>query len=164
MRGIALDQQIVNLELLPCDEVKMMEVLSRGNMVAARSGNDFLYLIHETKEDSFRMYTHTPGLPEGGTKQFPRNEQNTALIGKLAQIADAVYLVEFEDGMNLFSVMASAEEGILSLFPGENGDQDGEIEFVIPGSDAIDGNRGQSESSAQVTATARDGKNEYQNK
>ena len=34
--------------------------------------------------------------------------------------------------MNLFGVLASAEHGILSLFPGEEG-EDGTITFTIPG-------------------------------
>ncbi|MDR0852198.1 MAG: hypothetical protein LBN36_06860 [Clostridiales Family XIII bacterium] len=135
LKGFALDQPIINLELLPPDEKKMLDVLERGDMVACRSGNDFLYIMIEKKTNSFRVFSHSPGLPEGGTQIFPRDEKNNALIGKFVQIADAAYMIELEEHLNLFGVMASAEDGILSMFPSGDKDQDGEIEFMIPESD-----------------------------
>ena len=37
--------------------------------------------------------------------------------------------------MNLYGVMATAEDGILSLYPGDDRDSDSDIEFVIPDKD-----------------------------
>ena len=56
---------------------------------------------------------------------------------KLASLADGVYMATFDKSMNLFGVMATAEEGILSMFPGEMGDDD-VIEFIVPGEMASD--------------------------
>ena len=117
----------INLDLLPKDGDRMLQELADGNMVVARSKNDFLYIIDF--DGKFHMFRHTPGAPGGGQKQFPKDEQYTATVRKLADIADAVYLVEYDKDMNLFGVMYTAEEGILDLFPGEDRDGDSIVDF-----------------------------------
>ena len=122
---IAIDK--INLDLLPKDGDRMLEEIAAGNMVVARSKNDFLYIIEMNGQ--FHMFRHTPGAPGGGQKKFPKDEQYTATIRKIADIADAVYLVEYDKSFNLFGVMVTAEEGILDLFPGEDREGDGIIDF-----------------------------------
>jgi hypothetical protein len=100
-------------------------------MVAARSKNDFMYIIE--RDGAFNLFSHSPGAPGGGRKQFPKNEKYSAVISKLADMADSLYLVEFDSAFDVYGVMFSAEEGILSMFPGEDRDGDGDMEFVIPG-------------------------------
>lgn len=123
----------VNLELIPKDSDRLLEELGQGHMVIVRSKNDFLYILDF--DGKFHMFSHTPGAPGGGQKQFPKDEKYTAVLRKLVDLADAVYKAEFDRELNLYGVMASAEEGILSLFPGDDRDKDSDIEFVIPEKD-----------------------------
>ena len=124
-----MDDQI-NLDLLPKDGERMLTELSAGKMVIARSKNDFLYILDFDGE--FHMFSHTPGAPGGGQRQFPKDEKYITAVRKIADLSDAVYVAEFDREMNLYGVMSSAEEGILSMFPGDSKDSDGVVEFVIP--------------------------------
>ena len=117
----------INLDLLQKDGERMLQELAAGNMVVARSKNDFLYIIDHGGQ--FHMFRHSPGAPGGGQKKFPKNEQYTATVSRLADISDAVYLVEYDKSLNLFGVMYTAEEGILELFPGDDREGDGMIDF-----------------------------------
>jgi len=125
------------LDLLPKDPDRVLSELSSGNMVIARSKNDFLYILDFN--DEFHMFSHTPGAPVGGQRQFPKDEKYTATVRKVVDLADAVYLCEFDREMNLYGVMYSAEEGVLSMFPGGDRDSDEELEFVNPDGDADTG-------------------------
>ena len=120
----------INLDMLPKDGERMLKELSAGNMVVARSKNDFLYII--VFDDQFHMFTHTAGAPGGGQRQFPRDEKYMATVRNLATISDAIFLVEFDKNLNLYGVMSSAEEGILEMFPGEDRDSDGMVDFSLP--------------------------------
>jgi len=120
----------IKLDVLPKDGERILAELSKGNIVAARSKNDFMYMMDDGGE--YRLFTHTPGSPGGGRKAFPKNEKNTALIRSFAGMSDALFLVEFDRSMNLFGVLASAEEGILNMFPGNDRDADGTVEFFVP--------------------------------
>ena len=110
--------------------MRVFSELATGNMVIARSKNDFMYILDFGGE--FHMFSHTPGAPGGGQRQFPKDEKYTAAVRNIVELADYVYLCEFEASMNLYGVMYTAEEGILSMFPGENRDGDGALEFIIP--------------------------------
>lgn len=125
----------VDLHLLPKDGDRVLKELKDGNMVIVRSKNDFLYILD--MDGQFHMFFHASGAPGGGKRQFPKDEKHTAVVRKLASLADGVYMATFDKSMNLFGVMATAEEGILSMFPGEMGDDD-VIEFIVPGEMASD--------------------------
>ena len=122
------DTNNVNLDLLPKDGSRILTELSAGNMVIARSKNDFLYILDF--DGQFHMFSHTPGAPGGGQKQLPKDEKSIATVKKLADISDAVYLAEFDKGLNLYGVMYTAEEGILAMFPGDERDSDGIVDFM----------------------------------
>ena len=126
----------INLSILPKDGARMLKELAAGNMVAARSKNDFLYIFDF--DGQFHLFTHTPGSPDAGRKQFPKNKENKKTIRKLAAVSDAVYMAEFEKGLDIYGVMYTAEEGILSMFPGDDRDSDEKIEFKIPERDKED--------------------------
>jgi len=119
----------INLDILPKDGERILQELAAGNMVIARSKNDFLYILDF--DGQFHMFSHTPGAPGGGQKQFPKDEQYTATVRKLADLSDAVYMAEFDKDLNLYGVMYTAEEGILAMFPGEDRDSDGTVDFSI---------------------------------
>jgi hypothetical protein len=129
----------VDLDLLPKDGDRLLDELEKGDMVIVRSKNDFLYILDF--DGKFHMFSHTPGAPGGGQKQFPKNEKYTAVVKKLADLADGVYKATFDKGLNLYGVMATAEEGILAMFPGGDRDSDADIEFILPG----EGNSAESE-------------------
>lgn len=121
---------IIDLEVLPKDGDKVLEALSQKKLAVARSKDDFLYILD--RNGTYHMFTHAVGSPGGGSKQFPRDEKHTAMVKSLASVADAMFAVTFDEKMDLFGVLASAEHGILSLFPGEESG-DGTIDFMIPG-------------------------------
>ena len=118
----------INLDILPIDGERMLEQLAAGNMVIARANNDFLYIVDFN--DTFHMFSHTIGAQNGGQKQFPKDEKNTAIIKKVADLSSAVYVAEFDKDHNIFGVMYTAEEAILSMFPGEDRDNDGTVDFM----------------------------------
>ncbi len=120
----------ITLDVLPKDGGRILNELSKGNLVVARSKNNFMYLLDEGGEH--RLFSHTPGMPNGGRKTFPKSEKHTAIIGSFAEISDVLFLVEFDRRMGLSGVLASAEEGILSMYPGDDRDADETIEFLVP--------------------------------
>ena len=120
----------VNLDMLPKDGERMLKELAAGNMVIARSKHDFLYILDFGNE--FHMFSHTPGAPGGGQKQFPKNEKYMATVRKIADMSDSVYMAEFDKSLNIYGVMATAEEAILSMFPGSDRSSDGMVDFSIP--------------------------------
>ena len=122
------NEENVNLDLLPNDGERVLQELTAGKMVIARSNNEFLYIIDF--DGQFHMFSHTVGAPGGGQKQFPKNEKFAATVRSITDLADSVYSADFSKNMNLYGVMASAEEGILSMFPGDNRDNDKVIDFM----------------------------------
>ncbi len=123
-------QKEVSLDILPKDWDRILEELSKGNIVVARSKNDFIYIMDEGGE--YLLFSHTPGSPGGGKKSFPKDDKFTAVIKNFTKIADAMFLVEYDKSMNIFGVLASAEEGILTTYPGEDRDADEKVDFFIP--------------------------------
>ena len=119
----------ISLDVLPKDGERLLSELAEGKMVVARSKNDFLYIIDMNGE--FHIFSHTAGATGGGQKQFPKDEQYTAIVKKMADLADAVYVAEYDKSFNLYGVMYSAEEGILEMFPGDDRDGDGMIDFGL---------------------------------
>jgi hypothetical protein len=120
----------IKLDVLPKDGNRILEELSKGNIVVARSKNDFMYILDEGGE--YRLFSHTPGTPAGGRNSFPKDEKHTAIIRSFAEVSDALFMIEFERKMDLYGVLASAEDGILSMYPGDDRDADETIEFFVP--------------------------------
>ena len=120
----------ISLDVLPKDGNRLLEELASGNMVITRSKNDFLYIVDF--DGQFHMFSHTLGAPGGGQRQFPKDEKYTATVRNLAEISDAVYLAVFDKNLNLYGVMYAAEEGILTMFPGDDRENDGIVDFGPP--------------------------------
>ena len=123
-----LPENSVTLDLLPKDGERVLQELKDGNMVIFRSTNDFLYAMEFNKQ--YHMFSHTRGAPGGGQRQFEVNEKYMASVRKLADLSDAVFLCIFDKSMHLYSVLQSAEDGIISMFPGDNHDNDEIVEFA----------------------------------
>ena len=124
----------IDLKPLARDGDALLAALDRREMAAARSGEHFLYIL--ASNESFRLFSHTAGAASGGKKSFPIDEKHRAVVKKLAHTADALYAIGFDADMDIFGVMASAEEAICtaSMECGAGGDDD--ITFAIPGEDA----------------------------
>jgi hypothetical protein len=131
-------KSIVNLSILPKESDKIMKVLADDNMVVARSKNDFLYILEF--DDEFHLFSHSPISPRGSQKRFPKDEKYTAIIRNFVNLADSLFMVEFNKELNIYGVMCSAEEGILNMFPGDDRDADADIEFVCPNQENQDAN------------------------
>jgi len=121
----------LQLELLPKDGDKVLDALRAKNLVVVRSKNDFMYVLLRNKQ--FQMFMHTPGSENGGRNQFPEDEKYNAIVKNFANLADMCVLVKYDEKkMNLFHVLASAEEAILTEFPGEDRDADEAVDFTPP--------------------------------
>ncbi|MDR2606389.1 MAG: hypothetical protein LBC38_03805 [Oscillospiraceae bacterium] len=121
----------LQLELLPKDGEKVLEALKSGCLVVVRSKNDFMYVLLRKKQ--FQMFMHSPGSESGGRNQFPEDDKYTAIVKNFANLADMCVVVHYDAAqMNLFHVMASAEEAILTEFPGDDRDADEAVDFTPP--------------------------------
>jgi hypothetical protein len=124
----------INLKMLAPSGDDFFEALGRGEMVAARSKEHFLYIL--TSDGYFQLFSHTAGAASGGKKRFPIDEKHRAIVKKLADTADALYAIGFDAGMDLYGVMASAEEAVCAMIMECGAGEESDITFVIPGEDA----------------------------
>jgi len=123
-----LPENSVTLDLLPKDGERVLHELKNGNMVIFRSKNDFLYTMEFNGQ--YHMFSHTLGAQGGGQRQFPVDDKYQTSVRKLADLADTVFLCIFDKAMNLYGVLQSAEDGIISMFPSEDTDNDEAVEFA----------------------------------
>ncbi|MCL2200456.1 MAG: hypothetical protein FWB75_00690 [Oscillospiraceae bacterium] len=120
----------INLDLLPVDGERVFEEISKGNMAIVRAKTEFLYIVELNNQ--IHMFSHTVGAPGGGQKQFEKDEKGTAIVRKVVDLAEACYVCEFDKGYNIYSVMATAEQAILEMFPGDDRSNDGIVDFSVP--------------------------------
>jgi hypothetical protein len=126
----------INLKILTRSGDELMDALGRGEMVAVYSKGQFLYIL--AFDDRFQLFSHMAGASGGGRKSFPIDEKHRAIVKNLANMSDSLYSVSFGADMNIYGVMASAEEGICARLREHGADganEVGDIEFVIPGED-----------------------------
>jgi hypothetical protein len=126
----------IDLKPLARDGDALLAALGRGEMAAARSKEHFLYIL--ASNERFQLFSHTAGAASGGKKSFPIDEKHRAVVKKLAHMADALYAIDFDADMDIFGVMASAEEAVCALSMEFGAGGDAEITFAIPGEDAED--------------------------
>jgi hypothetical protein len=124
----------INLKMLAPGGDALPAALERGEMVAAYSKGHFLYIL--TSNEQFRLFSHTVGAASAGRKSFPIDEKHRAIVKKLADMADALYAIGFDADMDLYGVMASAEEAICEMVMECGVGEAEDITFVIPGEDA----------------------------
>ncbi|MDR2355015.1 MAG: hypothetical protein LBE16_02350 [Clostridiales Family XIII bacterium] len=124
----------IDLKPLARDGDALLAALDRGEMAVLRSEEHFLYIL--ASNECFRFFSHTAGAASGGKKSFPIDEKHRAVVKKLANTADALYAIGFDADMDIFGVMASAEEAVCALSMEFGTGGDGDITFAIPGEDA----------------------------
>ena len=121
----------LEMTLLPKDGVALLAALESGAMVVVKSKQDFMYVI--LRNDEYHMFMHTVGAPNGGSKRFTADEKYTAVVKNFAELSDLLVSVAFDDKtMNIYNVMASAEEAILDEFPDGSGEPDAIVDFTPP--------------------------------
>jgi len=121
------NKEIINIEPVGKDGDTILNELKKERMVIARSSDDFLYIVDF--QGQYHMFSHTIGAAGGGQRQFPKNEKYRATVKKVVELADAVFSVEYDRQMNLYGVMATAEDAILSMFPSGDREKDAVVEF-----------------------------------
>jgi hypothetical protein len=124
----------INLKILARDGDELMDALGRGDIIAARSKEHFLYIL--VSDNKYQLFSHTEGAGSGGRKSFPIDEKHRAVVKNLANMADSLYSIGFTADMDIYGVMASAEEAVCATFPEFGADEAGDIEFVIPNENA----------------------------
>lgn len=129
-------ENFLELGVLDNGEEGILPALESGLMVVACSKNTYMYILEQ--ETQYLLFMHVPGSPEGGQKQLGKDEKDSAIVTSLAKMADKLFTVKFEPAMDLFRVMASAENAIVDHFPPSGGDGDEDIEFIIPGQEEME--------------------------
>ncbi|MDR2132712.1 MAG: hypothetical protein LBP30_05115 [Clostridiales Family XIII bacterium] len=121
----------IDLRMLARDGNAPSEALARGELLVAQANENFLYILES--DGCFKLFSHMAGAGSGGKKSFPIDEKHRAIVKNLANIADALYAVGFDADMDVFGVMASAEEAICELSMEFGAGGAGDIVFAIPG-------------------------------
>lgn len=119
----------IELDVLDGEKAEIPSILGDGTMVVARSKGTYMYILDRDRQ--YQLFMHTPGSPEGGQKQLAKDEKNSAIVNNLAKMADALFTAKFDPEMDVFKVMASAEDAIDACFPCSDG-EDEDIDFIIP--------------------------------
>ncbi len=102
----------VRLSPLEKDGEKLIETLEKGHMVAILSQMEIMYVL---LQGDYRCYIHPIGAEEGRAKRLPRTDERRAVIKNLANLADLLFEVEFQQGMDVMGVMQAAENGIVAF-------------------------------------------------
>ena len=102
----------ISLGPLAKDGDKLLASLEKGNMVAILSGMEIMYTL---LRGDYLCYIHPIGAEEGRAKRLPQNEQCRAVVKNLANLADQLFEVEFDQGMDVMGVMQAAENGIVAF-------------------------------------------------
>lgn len=106
------NEKKIQLSFFNKKDDKITEVLEKGKMVAVLSGMEIMYVIIFRNE--YRCFIHKFDAEEGRQKAFSRNSRNTAMLNNLDSAADQLFVVEYEEGMDIMGVMVAAEKGIIS--------------------------------------------------
>ncbi len=102
----------ISLGPLAKDGDKLLASLNKGNMVAILSGAEILYTVLQR---DYLCYIHPIGAEEGRAKRLPNNAECRAVVKNLANLADQLFEVEFQKGMDILGVMQAAEFGIIEF-------------------------------------------------
>lgn len=103
------------MEQIPKDGKKMLEALDAGKLLIVRTKDDFVYFLDAGA--TYQMFSHTAGQVQAGRRLQPKNQTKPEMFDQMARSVDAAFAVEFEQGMNIPTLLYSAEEAILQAYP-----------------------------------------------
>lgn len=103
------------MEQMPKDGKKMLEALDAGKLLVVRTKDDFLYFLDAG--ENYQMFSHTAGQIQAGRRLQPKNQTKPEMFDEMAKTVDSAFAVEFDHGMNIPTLLYSAEEAILQAYP-----------------------------------------------
>ncbi|MDD6024194.1 MAG: hypothetical protein PUC06_08185 [Oscillospiraceae bacterium] len=105
-------QKKITIGPLERDGEKLIHSLEKGNMVAILSKAEIMYTL---LRGDYLCYIHPIGAEEGRAKRLPNTEECRAVVKNLSGLADQLFEVEFELGMDTMGVMQAAENAIVAF-------------------------------------------------
>lgn len=103
------------MEQLPKEGKKMLEALDAGKLLVVRAGDDFVYFLDAG--ENYQMFSHTAGQTQAGRRLQPKHMVKPEMFDTMAEGVDSAFTVEFDRGMDIPTVLYSAENAILEAFP-----------------------------------------------
>lgn len=105
-------QKQISIGPLGSDGEALIAALERGSMVAVLSKAEIMYILID---QDYLCYIHPIGAAEGRAKRLPQTAECRAVVKNLSELADQLFEVEFEPGMDIMGVMQAAENGIVAF-------------------------------------------------
>lgn len=105
-------QEHISIGPLEKDGEKLISALEKGQMVAILSQAEIMYTL---LRGDYLCYIHPIGSEEGRAKRLPRTKECRAVIKNLADLADQLFQVEFDESMDVMGVMVAAENAIVAF-------------------------------------------------
>lgn len=105
-------QEHISIGPLEKDGEKLISALDKGQMVAILSQNEIMYTLFR---GDYLCYIHPIGSEEGRAKRLPNTPECRAVVKNLADLADQLFQVEFDESMDTMGVMVSAENAIVAF-------------------------------------------------
>lgn len=102
----------ISIGPLEKDGEKLIAALEKGHMVAVLSQAEIMYTL---LRGDFLCYIHPIGAEEGRAKRLPKTDECRAVIKNLANLADQLFEIEFQRGMDTMGVMQAAENAIVAF-------------------------------------------------
>lgn len=106
-----MEEEKVELGLLPKDPDRLMEVLEQGGMAAVLSGSEVMYVFDD---GHYQCFIHPLDADEGRRKTFEKDEPGRAVIRNLANLCDQLFQITYDKSMHYMGVMVAAERGIIN--------------------------------------------------
>lgn len=106
------EQVSISIGPLEKDGEKLIAALERGHMVAVLSQAEIMYTL---LRGDFLCYIHPIGAEEGRAKRMPKTDECRAVMKNLANLADQLFEIEFQRGMDTMGVMQAAENAIVAF-------------------------------------------------
>lgn len=105
-------QEKISIGPLEKDGDKLLAALEAGHMVAVLSQSEIMYTL---LRGDYLCYIHPIGAEEGRAKRLPKTDECRAVIKNLSGLADQLFEIEFQRGMDTMGVMQSAENAIVAF-------------------------------------------------
>lgn len=111
---LTMDDEL-QLSTIPISPMILEKELHKGHLVALRAQEEFIYVVEDGER--FHLFTHTFGEETAGRRDCKNDEQSLEMIKQMLRVADAAYSCIYCKEMQLYSVMAAMEQGIVNRYP-----------------------------------------------
>jgi|GEM_PF-4295431 len=107
----------IQLSEIPISPMILEKELKRGHLIAMRAQEEFIYVVEDKENERYHLFTHTFGEEAAGRRDCKNDENSLEMIKQMLRVADAAYSCIYYKDLQLPSVMAAMEQGIVSRFP-----------------------------------------------